>query len=88
MNREEIKTVKARIDLVTLIKGYTDLEISGSSFKGRCPLHTSETLSFFVFPKERTWRCFACGTGGDAIAFVMRMRKVTLQQAVAVLLHS
>jgi len=54
-----------------VIGRYVDLKKSGSGYKACCPLHNEKTPSFNVVPAKNIFKCFGCGAGGDAIAFVM-----------------
>jgi DNA primase len=75
--------VKQRVDIVELIARYTPLKRAGSVYKGLCPFHSERTPSFIVFPHTGTWHCFgACGTGGDAFAFVMRKENLNFREAL------
>jgi len=68
-----IDDIKDKIDIVELISGYVTLKKSGRNFKALCPFHSEKTPSFFVFPERGTWHCFgSCGTGGDALTFIMK----------------
>ncbi len=71
--REEIAR---RLDLVALIReGVPDLRRSGASWRGRCPLHDDREPSLVVWPERGRWRCFGCGVGGDAVAWLLATRR-------------
>ena len=36
-----------------------------------------------VSPEKGLWHCFGCGAGGDAISFLMRIERLSFQEAVA-----
>lgn len=78
-----VQDVKTRIDIVDLISDYVPLQKSGRNLKANCPFHGERTPSFIVFPDRQTWRCFgACATGGDVIAFLMRVENQDFVEAL------
>lgn len=78
-----VDDVKARLDIVDVVSGYTNLHKAGRNFKGLCPFHQEKTPSFIVFPETQTWRCFGCNEGGDAFAFVMRAEGWDFKEALS-----
>lgn len=73
----DIPAVLEATDLLALAGEYTDLKRSGSQYRGLCPFHQERTPSFTVSQAKRRWFCFGCGTGGDAIQFMVRTGKGT-----------
>ncbi|MFN7878482.1 MAG: CHC2 zinc finger domain-containing protein [Sphingobacteriia bacterium] len=65
-----------------VIGRYVDLKKSGSGYKACCPLHNEKTPSFNVVPAKNIFKCFGCGAGGDAIAFVMAHENLPFYEAV------
>ena len=48
-----------------------------------CPFHPDKTPSLQVYTKTNSWFCHgACGTGGDTIAWVMKLNGGNFRQAV------
>lgn len=58
-----------------------DLRRRGPRLWGRCPFHSERTPSFSISLKNRLWYCFSCGVGGDAIALVMRLHRISFRDA-------
>ena len=56
------------------------LRKAGGTYKGLCPFHQERTPSFTVTPARGTFKCFGCGEGGDAIAFVEKIEQRRLRR--------
>ena len=58
----------------------------GKDLFGRCPFHDDKTPSLSVTPETNLWRCLgACHTGGDVIAWAMKMPGVSFRHAMELL---
>lgn len=80
--REIIERVRAETDIVGLIGEYVKLKRSGRSFVGLCPFHQEKTPSFNVSPERQAYHCFGCGTGGNAVTFIMNYENVSFPEAI------
>ncbi|HKU82263.1 MAG TPA: DNA primase [Candidatus Tumulicola sp.] len=80
-----IAEIHARIDIGNLIGTYVPLKKRGNDLVGLCPFHAEKTPSFHVHPDRGFFKCFGCGAGGDAIAFVQRVENVPFADAVRAL---
>ena len=60
-----------------------ELQRAGSSYKARCPWHDDHhpSLHFDERTGKNHCKCFACGKGGDVIAYVMQEESWTFQEA-------
>jgi DNA primase len=74
--------IRASLDIVELIGRIVRLRPAGENWKGLCPFHAEKTPSFNVNPRKGIFKCFGCGVGGDAFAFIMRQDKLTFPEAV------
>ncbi|MEW5827078.1 MAG: DNA primase [Candidatus Bipolaricaulota bacterium] len=79
--RADLRAIKERTDIVSLVSRYVTLAKSGASYKGRCPFHQDSTPSMVVNPEKGLWHCFGCGAGGDAIAFLMKIERLSFLEA-------
>ena len=79
---EVIEEILARTDIEQLISGYVTLKRAGSNLQGLCPFHSERSPSFTVFTGSRSFYCFGCGAGGDAISFVRRIENLDYPDAV------
>ncbi len=77
-----LEEVKDRNDIVDLVSKYVPLKRAGSNMSGLCPFHNEKTPSFTVFPKTRSYYCFGCGAGGDAVSFIMAIEGLQYPEAV------
>lgn len=78
----DIPAIRARIDIVALIRERVKLTKQGKDWYGSCPFHTGDrTPSFAVVPAKGFFHCHGCGAHGDALDFVMRTENLTLIQA-------
>ncbi|HOO47059.1 MAG TPA: DNA primase, partial [Deltaproteobacteria bacterium] len=82
MDRNDVETIKAQIDIVSVISEYVALKQRGKSFIGLCPFHKEKTPSFNVDPQRQIYKCFGCGKGGDVINFVMEKKGLNFPEAV------
>ena len=80
--REIIEEIVSRTDISDLIGSYVSLKRAGSNMHGLCPFHSERTPSFTVFSKTNRFYCFGCGSGGDAITFVMKAENLDYPSAV------
>jgi len=81
-SRMDVRAIKEKVDIVSVISRYVSLAKSGSGYKGRCPFHKDDTPSFVVSPEKGLWHCFGCGEGGDVIAFLMKIENLSFIEAV------
>jgi hypothetical protein len=61
------------------------LKKSGREYKACCPFHDERTPSFHVIPDKDFAHCFGCGWSGDVVDFVRDYKKVSTNEAVALL---
>jgi hypothetical protein len=70
-------------DILTVIeKECIELQQRGRHFWACCPLHSERTASFCVDMEKQRFKCFGCGVGGDAIDFVMKLKRLSFPDAL------
>jgi DNA primase catalytic core len=80
-----VEQVKSAAEILPLVEDYVRLRKAGGTYKGLCPFHAEKTPSFTVSPARGTFKCFGCGEGGDAIAFVEKLEQVDFVGAIETL---
>jgi len=84
-DRDTIREVRQRTDLVQLIDEFVPLRRKGARHFGRCPFHQEKTASFSVSNDVGLAFCFGCKWGGDALRFFMDSQGVSFPEAVRAL---
>jgi len=74
--------IKAKISVVEVVGRYVQLSKSGNNHKGLCPFHNEATPSFLVSESKGIYKCFGCGEGGDAVAFLSKMENISYGEAL------
>lgn len=79
--------IRSRTDIVQLIGESLTLqpERGGRSYRGLCPFHPDHNPSLTVNPERQTYKCWACGEGGDCFSFVMKYEGVGFREALELL---
>jgi len=77
--------IKAKLDIVEVIREYIPLKAAGLNFRSNCPFHREKTPSFMVSPEKQIWHCFGCGKGGDIFSFIMEMERLSFIEALRLL---
>ena len=81
-DRDAIAEIHSRLDIGRVIGDYVPLKKRGNDLVGLCPFHGEKTPSLHVHPDRGFFKCFGCGAGGDAIAFVQRIENIPFTDAV------
>lgn len=82
MYEEAILQIKQQIDIVDIISEEVVLKKKGGNYWGLCPFHGEKTPSFSVNADRNIFKCFGCGVGGDAIAFLMKIHNWDYVQTI------
>ena len=77
--------IRARADLVEIVREHVRLRQVGNQFTGLCPFHQENTASFRVTPATQTWHCFGCDRGGDVFKFIELIDKTDFRGALELL---
>jgi DNA primase len=80
--QETIDRVLDSTNIVELIGSFLALKKIGQNFQGLCPFHDDKTPSLSVSPEKKIFRCFGCGTSGNAITFLRKHKNLPFPEAV------
>ena len=69
-------------DIVKIVNSYLNLVKAGKNYKAVCPFHDDTNPSLVVSPDKQLFKCFVCGTGGNAITFVQKYEHISFGEAV------
>jgi DNA primase len=81
----KIKEIIDKTDIVALVSEYISLTKAGSDYKGICPFHQEKTPSFMVSPSKKIAKCMGCGSGGNPISFLMKIKNINFEEACIIL---
>jgi DNA primase catalytic core len=76
----EIKDIKARLSILTLLKHYGLHPDKNNMLK--CPFHADDKPSLKVYPNTNTFNCFGCSANGDVIEFIQQKENCSKHQAL------
>jgi DNA primase len=80
---EDVSLVRERTAIADVIGEYVTLKAAGTNnLRGLCPFHDEKTPSFNVSTARNVFYCHGCGTGGDAISFVMQIEHLSFTEAI------
>ncbi|MCQ2802127.1 MAG: DNA primase [Bacilli bacterium] len=77
-----VNEVIKHADIVKVVQNYLTLTKKGKNYVAICPFHDDTNPSMVVSPEKQLFKCFVCGTGGNAISFVKQYEHVSFMEAV------
>ena len=80
MSDQDVKELKAKVDLVEYIGRKVKLEKKGDYHMGRCPFHDDKNPSFSV--NADAYKCFACGESGDIFTWLEKQEGLPFREAL------
>ena len=77
-----ISDVLKHADIVRVIQSYLPLVKRGKNYLAKCPFHDDTNPSLTVSPEKQFFKCFVCGTSGNAIGFVQKYEHLSFGEAM------
>ena len=79
---DTIEAIKARLNIVDIVRRYVDLRQVGDRWAGVCPFHQETKPSLSVHPEKGFYYCFGCQASGDLIDFYRDINGLEFRQAL------
>lgn len=82
-----IEELESSIDIVELVKRYTNIKKAWANYKALCPFpgHNEKTPSFIISPSKQIAHCFWCHRWGWPLKFIMDVEKCDFREAMEIL---
>jgi len=82
-----IEELESSIDIVELVKRYTNLKKAWANYKAICPFpgHNEKTPSFIVSPSKQIAHCFWCNRWWWPLKFIMDIENCEFRDAIEIL---
>src|SRR3989339_633196 len=77
--------IKAKLDIVEVIRDYIQLQQAGSNWRAKCPFLPEKSPGFMVSAEKQSWCFFGCGKGGDVFSFIQEIEGVEFIEALRLL---
>ena len=77
-----LNDLRSKIEIEELIARYTEVRGNGRTPVCLCPFHNEKTPSFVIYKDTKSYYCFGCGSGGDAITFIRNIENLDYTEAV------
>ena len=81
-NLIDTKEVLSKVNIVNIVKNYIPLIKKGRNYMGICPFHNDTNPSMVVSEEKQIFKCFVCGTGGNAINFIQKKENISYREAL------
>lgn len=75
----------ANADIAGIVGEHVKLTRRGTRFYGVCNLHADKDPSLVVDINKRKFRCYGCGSSGDAVDYIQKVNGFDFKQAISLL---
>ena len=77
-----VEDILKRADIVDVISSYINVIKKGRNYVAVCPFHDDKNPSMMISKEKQIFKCFVCGTGGNAITFIQKYENISFESAV------
>ena len=77
-----VKDVLKHADIVKVVSAYLPVIRKGKDYLAKCPFHDDTNPSMHISPELQIFKCFVCGTSGNAIGFVSKYEHLSFREAM------
>jgi len=85
IDRVTIEKIMDSVEIVDVVQDFVTLKKRGVNYIGLCPFHNEKTPSFTVSPSKGIYKCFGCGSGGNAVNFIIEHEHLSYPEALKLL---
>lgn len=82
IDRITVERIMDSVEIVDVIQDFVTLKKRGVNYVGLCPFHNEKTPSFTVSPSKGIYKCFGCGSGGNAVNFIIEHEHLSYPEAL------
>jgi DNA primase len=82
IDQATIDRIRDAANIVDVVSDFVTLRRRGVNFVGLCPFHADKSPSFYVSPSKNICKCFACGSGGSPVNFIMQHEQLDFFDAL------
>ena len=77
-----VTDVLKHADIVKVVSAYLPVQRKGKDYIAKCPFHDDNNPSMHISPELQIFKCFVCGTSGNAIGFVIKYEHLSFKEAL------
>jgi DNA primase len=81
-DRNLLDNLLKKVDIADIVGRYISITKKGRNYQALCPFHDDRNPSLSISPEKQIFKCFVCGTGGNAIQFIQQYDKISFPLAV------
>ena len=69
-------------NIVNIVKSFLEVVKKGKNYFAKCPFHDDNNPSLVISEEKQIFRCFVCGTSGNAVTFVRKYLNISYMEAL------